>query len=321
MELNKEDYSSKFPNIFGQKSVLKKISFLLENHYNSGYFPPILISGQLGAGKTILGKAICKNLYSIGNKESPKSTILVNCSTLQSLDDFFDQLVIPNLIDSNKAIIMDEFHSLSKTKVIDALLSIWDSEGYINEYTYGGQTYLFDSRKLSWICLTSEPHLLPDTLLSRMEILELEELKINDLALIISKKLKDIKYDKDLLLEIATYGRNNGRICYRLGEKIRQFLDSNNEKEFRIEHWEYIKQQLGLRPDGITNLELRLMNCLKNYGNCSLTKLSAALQLTCDATRRSSEKYLLANNYLSVLPQKGRSLTPKGIKYLEMVKE
>lgn len=314
------NYQERFPGVWGQERILKRLSFLLDIQNNSGFLPPILITGQLGAGKNILGNALCRNLLG-PEKNHPKKAILINCSTFENLNDFFDNLILPHVIDREVSIILDEIHCLHGTNIIDALLSIWNSDEYINYYTYNNIIYSFDLRRISWIALTSEPHLLPKTLKSRMEIMELEELKLNDLARIVNKKLKDFEIEnQDLLLDIASYGRKNGREAFRLGQMISEFLKNSNKNRLTYDDWRYVKNQLGILPDGISTMELRIMNYLKQNGPSTLTKLSSALQLTSNATRQGFEGYLLANNYLEIIP-KGRQLTYKGAKYLEEVQE
>lgn len=310
-----------FPGVIGQTQNLKKLSFLAEIQNNSGYLSPILISGQLGSGKNCLATAFCRNLINFDTKEKPKFTFEVNCPSIESLDDFFQSIVIPRVINNQVAVILDEFHCLQKSKIIDCLLGIWNTENYINQYTYNNQLYNFDSRMVSWICLSSEPHVFPKTLISRMETVELEELKIDELAQIVGKKLKHIHYSPELLLKVASYGRNNGRVCYTLGEKISQYLNSNKKKYLSEEDWIYVKSHLGLRKNGIQNIEYRVMQYLKKNGNASLSKLSSALQLTSDSCRKGFETFLLGNGYIEILPQKGRRLTKLGQEYMDEVKE
>jgi Holliday junction resolvasome RuvABC ATP-dependent DNA helicase subunit len=318
-----EDYSKRFSGVVGQKRLLKHLSLLIDIQNNSGYLKPILIVGQRGGGKNTLGTALCRNLVNPADQSRPKTTFEVNCSSISSLSDFFDDIIVPRLINTDVNILLDEFHNIvDAKKVVDCLLSIWNTQNYVNDFTFNNQLYQFDARRISWVCLTSEIQILPETLRSRMEVLQLEDLNLMELAQIVGKRLKKVKLETpELLIDIASYGRNNGRHCDGLGEVISQYLHLKNKTHFCIEDWTYLKGMLGLRPDGINNLEFRIMKYLRQNGHASLTKLSSALQLSNESARLGYEKYLLARGYMNILPQRGRELTTKGIRYLTEVEE
>ena len=318
VKLNRE----MFPNVLGQTKVLNKARFLIKEQNHSGFFSPTLLSGSFGSGKNVVANSIASHLKCKNNKDEIKPAIEVNCSSISSITQFFDELVIPNIIGNEVTVIMDEIHSLqSVPKLLDALLTIWNTDNAINTYTFAGQTYDFDLSRISFICMTSEAHLLPEALRSRMEVVQMEALKIHELAQIAAKKLKNVKVSHDLLLDIASHGRKNGRESYRLGKLISQYVAQNGLQELHFDHWYEIKNQLGIRKDGLSNGEFRVLNYLKEHGDSTLSKISSALNLTASATRLGNEAYLLANNYIEILQPKGRRLTIKAHKYLEEVKD
>jgi len=307
-----------FPSIVGQRAVLKKLKFLVDIQHKTGILNPILITGPRGTGKNSIGTALAKILYSQDNKSEHKTIVEVNCSSIDSETQFFDEIVNQYIVNKNVTIILDEFHCFNKTKLIDMFLSIWNTnETYINRYIHGGNTYDFDLRKVSWIVLTSEPQLIPETLITRLEVVQLQDLTVKELSQIVGRRLANITVEDGLLEEIANFGRFNGRECDKLGEKLSQYVLSQNKSKLQKSDWNYIKNELGLRYLGINNIEYNIMKFLKNSGPSSLTKLSSALQLTTEATRASFERYLLANNLIEVVTAKGRLITNSGRKYLE----
>ncbi len=253
-----------------------------------------------------------------------KKAIEINCSSIKTADQFFTEIVDVYIVDKDVTIILDEIHAWEGTDLIDVFLSIWNTkQGNVNKYLHNGTEYVFDIGRISWIALTSEPNKLPETILSRLEVFQLEELSLEDLSRIVWKNLNDIKVeDENLLREVASVSRKNGRESYKLATNIYNHLKKNNKSVFKHEDWNEIKKQLGIRPNGINNIEYRVLQYLSKHNNgVSLSKLSSALQLTSEATRVGFERYLLGNDYLEVVNAKGRLLTPKGRQYLEDVKE
>lgn len=319
---NEAELQKMFPTVVGQRSLLNKLKFFIDIQNSNGVFPPILISGQLGAGKNTLASAILKNLKPKGNAKQNKTAIELNCSSIKTASQFFDEIVNVYLINKDITVILDEVHSWEGTDLIDVFLSIWNTKkGHINEYIHEGNTYSFDMSRISWICLTSEPNKLPDTLISRLEVFQLEELSLDDLSDIIAKRLDDIKPEnKDLLLEVASVSRNNGRESYKLASNIYSYLKRNNKNQFTFNDWKDIKYKLGIRKGGINNIEYRVLQYLKDKPNgVSLSKLSSALQLTHSACRLGYERYLLGQDLINVVNAKGRVISKKGLDYLREV--
>ena len=313
-----------FPTVVGQKSLLTKLKFFIDIQHDTGVLPPILITGQRGGGKNTLADAIIKNLYSLKDKSKSKRAIEFNCSAIKTADQFFQEIVDIYLVNTDITIILDEIHSWDGTDLIDIFLSIWNTkEGTINHYIHNGIDYVFDLSRISWICLTSEPNKIPETLITRLEVFQLEELSLNDLAKIIQKRLHGINIQsEELLKEVASVTRGNGRESYKLASNIYNHLKKNHQNEFTEKDWFDIKGQLGIRKHGINNIEYRILKYLYDkHDGVSLSKLSSALQLTSDSCRLGFERHLLGNDFIEVVAPKGRLLTLKGRKYLEEVKE
>lgn len=309
-----------FPDVVGQRMALKRLKFIAEFQNKTGIFSPLMITGSRGSGKNKLSLSLAKTLKPTNSKDKHKNIIEVNCASIESEAEFFDQIVNRYISGGAEvSIILDEFHALSKTRLIDAFLSIWNiQDGYITKYLYGGVEYLFDISKVSWIILTSEPNEIPETLLSRLEIIQLEDLSVRDLSKIIQRNLGDISLEDGLAEKIASYGRGNGRESFKLSRRIKEYLSVNDKKELTAADWQDIKAQLNLREMGISNVEHKILRYLRDNGDSSLTKLSSGLQLTGAATRGAFERYLLANNLIAIETGRGRCITNAGRRLLEL---
>lgn len=313
---------TKYPNIIGQKPVLNKLNFFVELQNSTGEFPFVLLTGSRGSGKNLCSSEVAKNLLSTKTKQT-KKIIEVNSATIESIDDFFDSIVIPHLVDQETTIILDEFHAIANVKgLIDIFLSIFNTNNKVNKVTRSNQDFYFSKAKLSWLLLTSEPHLLPETLLSRCESIQLELLSTHELSKVIQKNLKEIKANDDLLDDIASTTRQNGRESFKLADNIYQHLKKQNKTELKWEDWADIRKQLGIRKYGINNTEYKIMQYLRAHPKgASLSKLSSALQLTANCARLGNEQFLLANDFISIENGKGRILAKRGHDYLSEIKD
>ena len=182
------DIEQMFPSVVGQKTLLNKLKFFLDIQNVTGILPPILITGQRGGGKNTLGNAIIRNLYSLKDKTKHKTAIEINCSSIKTANQFFEEIVDVYLVDKDVTLILDEIHAWEGTDLIDVFLSIWNTKnGQVNQYIHNGNTYIMDLRRISWIALTSEANKLPETIISRLEVFQLEELSLDDLSRIVLK--------------------------------------------------------------------------------------------------------------------------------------
>ncbi len=312
----------KYPTIVGQTSVLKKLNFFSEIQNSTGFFPPVLLTGSRGAGKNSIATALIRNIKTAETK-SEKQAVEINSSSIESLDDFYNNIVDILIVGKEISLIMDEFHAISKVPdLLDTFLTIFNTNNLVNTIKRNGLDYAFDKSKISWICLTSEPHLLPETLLSRLEVIQLEALTQDELAEIIQKNLNGIEAEKETIADVASVARNNGRESFKLAENIYNHLKRQGKRRLTKEEWLDIKSQLGVRKFGINNVELKIMQYLQKHPQgVSLSKLSSALMLTADSTRLGFERFLLGNDFIAIEAGKGRTLTSKGKLYLEEVKD
>jgi Holliday junction resolvasome RuvABC ATP-dependent DNA helicase subunit len=305
-----------FSNIVGNEKVKNKLNFYLDNYKNNRYFPAIILSGGRGQGKTRFAHEIGRNLIN-PETNKPKKFIEVNGIELQKPKHFFENIVIPHMQNEPCLIFVDESHSMGTDASIAFLQILSPNDEHFNTYMYDGVTYDFSLKNHSFVFASSEPNKILDTLLDRLEHIEVSDYKIEELSQMAAKKLKDYKIDKDLLTDIASVCRGNARGLIKISGHISDYIKTQNKYTFDNIDWNNIKKKLSINPMGLSELEIKILKTLKAYPNSSLTKVSSITGLSREAVRLSYEIHLLKNNFMSVQPGSGRALTDAGHKYLE----
>ena len=215
-----------FSNIIGNDKVKSKLNFYLDNYKNDNFFPPVLLSGAKGDGKTLFSREIGRNLVYNGK---PKKFIEINGIALQKPKHFFEDIVIPYMQNENCSIFVDESHGMGIDTYIMFLQILSPNDEHFNTYMYDGVTYDFDLTKHSFIFASSEPHLLLDTFMDRLEHIEIPSYKVEELAKIAGKHLKEFKINDDLLIDIASVCRTNARGALKLSTHINNYLKFKNK--------------------------------------------------------------------------------------------
>ena len=100
-----------FPDIIGQSRVKKALGFYIDGHKETSVIPHLMFTAPRGCGKTTMATAMAKNLYADG---SIKPLITINCSTIKSLKQFFNMIVIPHMVERDATVLFDECSELPK---------------------------------------------------------------------------------------------------------------------------------------------------------------------------------------------------------------
>ena len=98
-----------FPDLVGQDSVKKKLSFYLDAFHKTSQSPFLLMAGAKGLGKTEFAKAFAKNLSNRNGSE--RAFLELNCSTIKNVEGFFEQIFLPVIADNEITILFDECHA------------------------------------------------------------------------------------------------------------------------------------------------------------------------------------------------------------------
>ena len=305
-----------FPDIVGQDKAKKKLKFFHRGYEASGIIPHLMFIAPKGCGKTTLAKAIGKQLE--GSEGKPKRFLEINCSTIKNVKQFWNQVIVPHVAGKECTVLLDEASELPKDVTMMLLTALNPNENNRNEFAYEDYVVDFDFRIHSFMFATTEAHKIFHALMDRCERIDLEEYSYDQLATIISRQIKNVKFEKGVLEEIATVLRGNARAAQKMANNMKTFLASkkNNKNKFSKGDWKIMLDELGILPLGVNRIELVVLRALKEKKECSLTHLAAKTGLTPQCLRQDFEMYLQKMNLMEITTS-GRALTKTGHEYLE----
>jgi len=304
-----------FADVVGQEKAKSKLGFFLRGHQNTGVVPALIFSAAKGVGKTYLAKEFRKGLIQREgeDKGQRKPLHIIPCTKL-GRKGFFDYVIKNRLWEKEVAILLDEAHGM-RDELAESLLTILQPNAENrNEYTYDDYILDFDMKRITWLFATSEVHKLNKPLLDRLERIDLEEYKPYHLVEIIRRNLKTVDFDDGVLEDVVTILRGNARSAQKMAGHFKSYL--GNLTTFFMEDWIAIKKALGINPMGLTPLEIRVLQILKEHKETSLTRLAAVTGMSPEAVRQDLEMNLQKIDLLQVTTA-GRSLTVQGHNYLE----
>jgi len=301
-----------FPDIIGQDRVKKALGFYIDGFKETNCIPHLMFTAPRGCGKTTMATAMAKNLKANG---SIKPLITINCSTIKSLKQFFNMIVIPHMVERDATVLFDECSELPKD-VTMALLTITNpNKENRNEFSYEDYNVTFDFRRLSFMFATTEGQSIFHALMDRMERIDLEEYKLDELGQIVLMGLDGYTVDKKTLESISSVLRGNARAGQKMAMKMKLYLDAKNKKHLDNKDWKELCSKLGILPLGISVQELNLMRYMARKKATRLTELAAITGLSKGAIQKDYELYLSKMGLMEIQPE-GRSLTTKGLEYL-----
>ena len=301
-----------FPDIIGQDRVKKALGFYIDGFKETNCIPHLMFTAPRGCGKTTMATAMAKNLYADGKI---KPLITINCSTIKSLKQFFNMIVIPHMVERDATVLFDECSELPKD-VTMALLTITNpNPENQNEFSYEDYNVVFDFRRLSFMFATTEGQSIFHALMDRMERIDLEEYKLDELGKIVLLGLDGYTVDEKTLESISSVLRGNARAGQKMAMKMKLHLDAYGKKDFGDEDWKELMDKLNILPLGISVQELNLMRYMARKKATRLTELAAITGLSKGAIQKDYELYLSKMGLMEIQPE-GRSLTTKGLEYL-----
>jgi Holliday junction resolvasome RuvABC ATP-dependent DNA helicase subunit len=307
--------TDRFPKIVGQTIAKRKLNFHLDNYDASHVIPHLLFIAPKGCGKTTLAKAAGQNLTSEGK---PKPFLEINCSTLKSVPQFINQVVVPHIHQRECTVLFDEASELPKG-VTMMLLTVLNPNPE-NRTTFSFEDYVmdFDFRQQSFMFATTEAHKLFHALIDRCDRIDMEEYTHEELAKIVHMNVSsiDLDCDEDILMDIAPILRGNARAAQKMANNMKSYLQRTKGKKFTKKDWAILKHALGILPLGVSRIELQILRALAEKKESSLTNLSAKTGLTVQCIRQDFELYIQKHNLMEITTG-GRSLTSTGHKYLK----
>ena len=309
-----------FPKIVGQDRAKRRLKFYIDGYRASHVIPHLMFIAPKGCGKTMMAKALGKNLTLKDDPTKPKPFLEINCSTIKSVKQLFNQIIIPHVNQKECTILFDEASELPKD-VTMALLTILNPNA-TNRTSFSVEDYVvdFDFSQQSFIFATTEAQHIFHALMDRCERIDLEEYNYDELGEIVTRVLPEIDFDKDALANLSSVLRGNARAAQKMATNVQTHLAAKDSTRFGMGDWGYLQHHLGILPLGLSPIELQVLNFLDGRKNCSLTYLAAKTGLTKACLQRDFEMYLQKHNLMEITTE-GRAITAKGKKYLKKQKE
>jgi Holliday junction resolvasome RuvABC ATP-dependent DNA helicase subunit len=322
-----------FQNVIGQDRAKREIAFYLESYFDTHLFPSLMLNSPKGMGKTTIATEIAKGLVEfdengqlawVPSKKDPnkmipsrKKMVEINASTIKNIKQFINSTLIPDVVDKNVTVFIDEASELPKD-VTMCLLTILNPNPE-NRTTFSWDEFVmdFDFRKVTFILATSEPQKVFHALLDRLTRIDLEEYTPDQMAKIVQKGAKEVDFKDGVLSEVSQVLRGNARQAQKMANNIKTYL--KNRSMFSKKDWEEMKNIFGILPLGLNPTEIQILRLLAARGQgTSLTQLSAQTGLSRDALQRDYELYLLKHQLLEITTS-GREITAKGREYLNHI--
>jgi Holliday junction DNA helicase RuvB len=303
---NKKVNLSHFNSFIGQESVIKKVSFFAKSSSVRIPFPTLLLTGSHGLGKTYLSKKIADSL---GRK-----FIVVNCGAIKTKEDFMKEVMLR--ISSPSTILFDESHTLSK-EITTLLLTILNPGGKNeNNFTYEGNTFIFDFKYINVIFATTDAHMMFKPLKNRCHQVYFSPYSNEELVNVLKFYLGDIEL-KCNLEEVADACRSRARDAFLLSQNIKRFKNIAALKdEVSESDWANIKSIFDISPKGLRREELNLLKAIKNLGPISCANLAKRLMVNENNIEKEIEVRLRELGFVKST-SKGREITSQGKNYLQ----
>ena len=283
--------------------------FYTDSKKATGVIPFLMFNGAKGLGKTEFAKQFAKTLG--------KKMIEINCSTIRNGEQFFEQIFIPAIMDKDITILFDEAHALPKDLVM-AFLTIFNVEGAkTKRFDFGENSFLFEFERQTFMFATTELDKLFPPFRDRLTVLDFVPYSPDELARIMRKKIDWVNFGSDVIKEVSTTLRGNARSAIKRALEIKAYCEVNNQSDFSIQDWTMLCDLIDIRPYGLSNTEIQVMQLLRDRGACTLQMISAVTGMSRTAIQRDAEVYLLKEGFMKIDGK--RWITDKGVKVLEKI--
>ena len=304
-----------FDNLIGQPEIKKQLEFYSQAYQKTSVVPFLLLNGAKGLGKTEFLKQFSKSLTNTDGK--PRPMLELNSSTIKNNQMFFEQIFMPIVQGNEVTLFFDECHALPKDLVM-AFLSILNTERTpFKEFNWREFTFQFDFTKISMIFATTELDKLFPPLKDRLTILDFKPYKTDELSQIIKGRLKDVDFEDGVLEDIASTTRGNARSAVKRAKEIEIYCETNNSATFFKKEWTELRQILGIKPLGLSNTEIQVLDILSERGPSTLQTIAAVTGMSRTAIQRDAELYLLQRGLMKI--NGTREITRAGTEVLKEV--
>ena len=296
-------------DLIGQKQLKKRLQFYTDSKKATGVIPFLMFNGAKGLGKTEFAKQFASTLG--------KKMIEINCSTIRNGEQFFEQIFIPAILDKDITILFDEAHALPKDLVM-AFLTIFNVEGAkTKRFDFGENSFVFDFQRQTFMFATTELDKLFPPFRDRLTVVDFVPYSSDELGKIMTKKISWVNFKDNVMEDIAFTLRGNARSAIKRALEVKAYCEVNNQSDFGRYDWNRLCTLIDIRPYGLSNTEIQVMQLLRDRGACTLQMISAVTGLSRTAIQRDAEIYLLKEGFVKIDGK--RWITDKGVKVLDKI--
>jgi len=316
-----------FESVVGQDEAKKKLGFYLNSYQHTQIMPNLLFAAAKGQGKSLIARETAKGLMAYdenghaimkedGVTPKKKTFLEINASTIKSVRQFVNSILLEHVVDRNVTVFVDEASEIKKDVTMSLLTLLNPNSLNRNTFVYDDLVVDIDFKKQTFIFATSESHKVFPPLLDRLCRIDLQHYTHDDLSMILQKSAPEISFREDILGTIATVVRGNARQCVKMANDIRTYLCGKSV--FGKKQWSELSTILSIKPLGLSPIEIDLLNFMRQRPDgSSLTNLAARSGLSRESVQKDYESFLQFCGLMEITAGKGRQLTAKGYQYLK----
>ena len=302
-------------NLVGQTEVRRKINFYLDAYQSGEALPSFLFSSPKGSGKTTISESLGLKVKEL-SKDKVK-VLLLNCGGLKNMNAFWNSVVMPHINDKDVFLILDEVHKMP-TDILTSFLTILNPNPQCRtSYTYDDYTVDFDLRRQSFAFCTTDVQRLSLSIVNRLRRLDLADYTPSDLAKIVKMNAPDVEFKGDVMSYITPVLRANARTAALMSRDVKTYLAPLHRNYFGVNDWLSLSKTLDILPLGLSRLELKILQILKERREVSLTTLASVMGFSTSALRTDLELFLINQNLMAIGMAHKRTISPNGMMYLK----
>ena len=151
----------------------------------------------------------------------------------------------------------------------------------------------------------------------RRTIVDFKPYTVDELSQITDLVCGEIEFEDGLLQDIAETTRGNARSSVKRSTEIMLYCASVNHQDSSNKDWKKMSHTLGIKPLGLSNIEVESLSSRKERGNCSLQMRSAVTGMSRTAIQKEAELYLLKRGLMKIDGQ--REISGKGMNILQKI--
>ena len=301
----------------GQENAIKTLQLFLQAVKSRGAATEhILFYGPPGIGKTTLSYIISNELE--GNIKITSGAAISKTGDLAA--------ILTNLKD-NDVLFIDEIHRMPKP-VEEMLYPV--IEEYALDIIIGkgpsARTMRLPVPQITIVGATTKLPLLSAPLRDRFGlVLRLDYYTDSEMAEIVQRSaaLMNVKITREAIKEIANRARKTPRIANRILKRARDLVEVGDHAEIDIEVINKLFELLEIDEVGLTDIDIQYLRTIaEKFQNSpvGVETLASALAEDKRTIEEFIEPYLLQIGFIKKTPR-GRVVTPKGCKHLNIVVE